>query len=233
MAMTRHIPVMLAACFMLVAIAALLGGCAGAALVAHAVSGADKVPAEHKLLDARTLVLVDDPGNRLGDPTLRAVVANSAIFHLRENKALSIPAVTQQEINDLRSDMGGQFDQMSLDQVGRMVDARQVIHIQIGEVVRDYAPGVYRPNVVSQVRVIDVQERQRLFPAADSVGEATGMSSGHPVVSRMRARSTEAQGMANRHRLDRRLAEVVGRDVARLFFEWKRPEPGTLFDDEA
>ena len=209
-----------------------LTGCELLSLTAATVAGSDKVPAKHELADVRTAVIVDDPLNLLGDPSLKSVVATNVIFYLQEEEVLTAPPVTSQEIGLVAKHLGSRYNKMPLGEIGELVKADQIIHVQITSVTREYAPGVFRPTAEYLVKVLDVVNRKRVFPEAPAMRMNEGPEPGELVVSEMRTSTTQDQGLSEIQALDRKLAARIGRDASRLFYAWKTPPVGRRFEDD-
>lgn len=207
-----------------VALLALLTGCEGLAFLA--AMGGDKVPAVYELPNQTTLILVDDPSTQLGDPALRSVVATNAAYHLKQNKALDASIVPQEELSLLMAREGQQFAKMPVDQIGRLLQAQQVVHVVVESVVLEVAPGVYRPTAMAQVKVIDASTGQRLFPAAEPFDTALSTPPGYSVRVRLSVDTARVGDSGATVMLRRELAQRLGLTVAQLFYKHSKPQPG-------
>jgi len=176
-----------------------------------------RVKAKYELPEKITLVLVDDPAEALGDPYLAQQVANQISFQLVQNKA--VPAtVPLNRLSELRRRLGAQYATTPIDEVGRTLDAQQVIHVEIIAARTGYEPGVDRPTAQARVKVIDVEQRQRLWPAPGRGGQ-TGPS-GYSLTSKMFYRYQSDRGERGAGRdLAQRFATHIGQDVAKLFYD--------------
>jgi len=213
-----------------IAAAGILPGCAGLSILSMLASGTEKKSAQFTLPDKRTAILVDDPLNYLGDPSLKSVIASNVAFNLEENEALTVPPVSTRELAAVRAEMDEAYDDAPIDRIGRAVDAEQVIHVQINNITREYAPGVFRPSASYEVKVLDVVNLKRLFPEEPQMRMTEESPPGLALRSSMRFSSPQGTGVAELQALDRRLAERIGRDVARLFHDWKATAYGTSDD---
>ncbi len=211
----------------LLAVATALPGCSAAGFAAVA-TGASRVKPIFKLEDRTTLVLVDDPANLLGDPSLVNVVAARASFALVENKAVK-QIIKPATVNDLRATLGADFENTPVALIGREVGADQVIHVVIEDAVLAGEPGLLRPTAMFEVKVIDAVGNKRIFPApladdmpgVSSLGQGAGFKKG--VTMAYRPSGREGQNLLPE--LRRKLAERIGLETAQVFYEH---DPATM-----
>ncbi len=221
-----------AAALLLLLMLTSLTGC-GEGYLAQLIHGPDKVPAAYTLAARPTLIFVEDPAGRFRDPNLPAVVAVNIEHNLKQNKALEASIVPARDVADLQSQLGDQFAKLPIDELGRRLGAEQVIYVLIDDVTLQTMAGVFRPTALAQVKVIDATTGQRLFPEAPAVIDPKTPTRGRSVTSQFRGGTsvgTDSQGMAVA--LRRQLAELLGRDIARLFYKWTPPEIGSRFEEK-
>ncbi|MCC6681512.1 MAG: hypothetical protein IT445_11480 [Phycisphaeraceae bacterium] len=226
----RSLTIITARCLLLAALL-FTSGC-GEGYLAHMIHGPDKVPAAYTLADRPTLIVVDDPAGRFQDPNLPAVVAVNIEFNIKQNKALEAPIVPARELADMQSKLGDEYARLPIDELGRRLGAEQVIYALIDDVTLQSTSGMYRPTALAQVKVIDATTGKRLFPEAPAVIDPNASTRGRNVVAQFRGGTSvgaDSQGAAVAMR--RELAEMLGRDIARLFFKWKPPEIGSRFEE--
>lgn len=203
-----------------------LGGCEGIAFLS--ALGGEKVKAAYPLADRPTLVLVEDPNQRLGNPALTSVIgANASHLLLSEEVLAKANRVPQKAIGELQVRLGTDYGKTPIDQIGRLLEAEQVIHVVVQSVSLETAPGVYRPTAVVDVKLIDAAEGKRLYPGTSQFADPAVPAMGHPIKVETTVRTAGTGGRGVRAVLARELAEEVGQSVARLFFDHKRPEPGS------
>ena len=221
-----------AALLALLAAAPLIPGCIAADLFG-ALAGDRKVPARHELADRPTLVFVEDPDDALGSRSLRHVVAANVGHHLVQKKVLSAEPVSPRRVSQLAEELGSEFDRLAIDEVGRRLGAEQVIHVLIESATLEYhAAMVLRPRARAQVRVIDAVAGRRVFPAVTGFQGPGAPPPGEPVTVQMQHRgSPEDQRRGRDPLLHRALAERLGLQVARLFFDHRLPERGEGIGD--
>lgn len=199
----------------------LLAGCEGPAFIASTLAGKDKIKAIATLPDRPTLVMVDDPHQALGNPTLAGVVAGHIAYHLRENGAITTPFVSQIKLAEVRDRLGDEYRNTPIDQIGRLAGADQVIYVNIESAALQPAPSYYRPTALLELKVVDAVESKRLFPEPPPIIEAGAPSRGRTMEVSFRYKGLEAESAGQDAMLARKLAERVGREVARLFFDYK------------
>ena len=218
----------LAAVFALIFIAGSLVGCELLSFFSAGLSS-NKIPAKFELADKPTAVLVDDPTNTNGDRFLQRQIASEIGFLLKENEVTS-QIIDQRKLDNLRNELGNNYGKTAIDEIGRRVGADQVIYIDIKTVQYRAEPGMLRPMAVCEVKVIDATNGRRLFPGFDDEDDegANLPTEGHLVAVTMFYRTQEPGGELQL--VSKVLAERVGRDIARLFFEYKAREPGEPFE---
>ena len=204
-------------------------GCDGPAFLAKAISGPPKVKAKYTLPDQPTLILIDDPEFMLGGPALPNVVANNVAYHFRQQKkpVLEAPMISQQALDTYAAEKGEAFAQTPIDRVGRDLGAATVIHATIKNVDRNFDVTVYRPKVTVEVKVIDAAEGKRLWPELGKLVDSSQPTSGYILITEVPFKDTGDTNPGTRRVLDRELAEQVGLDISRLFYDWKPPEAGS------
>ncbi len=194
----------------------LITGCEAFSYVASAVAP-EKRKAVFTLADVPTLVLVDDPGTKLGNPALPGAIAARIGFELKQAKALT-EVVDPQKLAAYRAKHGRQFARLPVDQVGRDLQAQQVLHVWITAAAMSRpAPALLQGRVEAQVKVIDVVGG-RLFPApSPGIADAPG----HGAAVGEERRTEEDDASADAALLARDLSEELGVEVAKLFYESK------------
>lgn len=214
-----------------------LGGCNIIGFFAN-VAATEQVPARYTLPVRPTLVLVDDPTNALGDPGLSGLIASKVGQDLTARRLVS-SVVDPRRTTELAAQMGPDWLRVPADQVGRQLGAAQVIHVHIVSASLAREPGVFVPSALVYVKVIDTSTGKRLFPSADSTEwpepstppELAVGARGYPLRVLMSYRvAGERDPQAVILELRRSLAERIGRDVARLFYQ--HPLPRTSLSEE-
>ena len=211
------------------AIAAALSapGCEGISGIATFLMGSPKVEAVYVLSNRSTLVLVDDPEIRLGDPALAGVVASNVAYALVEHEVLQSQIVSQEDLVQVANRLGQDFLTTPIDEIGRMLGAEQVIYVSIEQTQLQVEPGLYRPAAIVDVKVIDATVGKRIFPEPVPRTSSFSVAPGHRLVVRPTHRRIGVVERGVKAALANKLAVQIGLDVARMFFDWKKPEPGS------
>lgn len=196
---------------------------AGAAIV----TPPEKVEAKYDLPDKPTLIVIDDPRGLVNSPsTLRRIA--SATRNVLETEEIVVEGgfIGQDELAGYREELGDKYVKTSLAALGIHLNARQVIHAEITGFQMELGGNVIRPAVSMNVKVFDLDERARSFP--QDKDPKTGVDLGEKVYalqSQMPAKDLTGQSAARSIAL-RNLADQAGRDIARLFFDWRKPAVG-------
>jgi hypothetical protein len=166
-----------------------------------------------------TLVLVDDPRSIFGGAQALATIAAYTGADLLHSGTVTT-VIDQRNVAELAGKAGDRFAEMSVEQVGKALGAAQVIHVTIRSADMAMAPGVLRPTAVVEVVVVDVENRQRMFPPASEssgVPSTPGTRGGHMVAVTLRARTTNLDNQRALDVIRQRLAERVGVRIGELF----------------
>ena len=201
-------------------------GCELFAFVAQGFSPG-KIKALYKLADRPTLVLVDDPSNQLGAPSLPNGIANQVAFHLSDESIVSqANLIEPHHLYDLATKLNKDYSRTPIDRIGRELGAQQVIHIYVQSASYSWEPGMYRPSATVHVKVIDAVQGKRLFPPQRSVSESKTYPENHHTVQVLLPPRTMTDGGHNAVRyFGKPLTERIGRDAARLFFDHLPRQP--------
>ena len=202
-----------------------LAGCQLAALFENY-----NVAARHTLDDTKkTLVLVEDhPTRGFGAASANPAIAARVQHELRENEAVQ-SFVALSELNDLAAREGEAFDRMSIYEIGRRLGAQQVIYIYVDAIDQQQSGTMVRPTAHVRVKVVDVAEQKREFPTKE---HAPDPDRGYPLEVTMFYSMQDQLTRTRMAELTRRLAERVGVESARLFFNYRRRTVGEPREDE-
>lgn len=195
-------------------------GCNIVGPIAYAIEGTGTTPAQYTLPDVPTVVFIDDRINSVNPTLLRKEIAMRASTDLMEKKALST-TISPVDAMAVASQADRNNDLMSIDEIGRSVGADVVIYVEMQAFQRSADGASTRPFATCQVRVIDVKNQVRLFPAPDSEVPSAPVSAMTREVdpSLMRDRS-------KRLKVYQELAEELGGNIARLFYKHERVDLG-------
>jgi hypothetical protein len=207
---------------LLVAASAATGACNVLAPAFYIVHGPPRTEAVHKLSDVPTVVFVDDRRNAIPRQAdgMRRAIADRVSRDLMVNKVLATTIRPQDAISVSRSqDRHGAI--MPIDAIGEAVGAAQIIYVQMVEFRESPDGFTPRPEGACEVRVIDVQNDVRVFPAPDAP------SPSHMV--RVALPAVEADLYRSNHgllRIDQALAEELGNQIGKLFYAHETKELG-------
>jgi|LauGreDrversion4_2_1035121.scaffolds.fasta_scaffold09525_4 hypothetical protein len=221
--MLRIIPrAALAASFASVAL--LLGSCNIVTPVAYAIEGPGQIDAEYTLPVKKTVVFVDDPRNILPRTALRTTIGDAVSFDLMDRELLTSTVATRDAIAIARQGSGGSASKlMSIESIGRALDASQVIHIQpeIFDLAgRSDSQGL-RPTAKVVVKVLDIDQQVRVYPSEHTLPR------GREVTATIReADPSVLRTRSGRTQLEEELARKVALQVAKLFYKHDRVDLG-------
>jgi len=200
----------------LMAVLAGTTGCEVAGVVADVVAGGADVDAVYELPDRPTLILVDNPGDRLTHHHQADLIAGRIGDALKKNEVVEqvVPTPMVSSLEERYDD----FDRWPIDKVGKHAGAQQVIYILVQQFsLRDEA--IYRPTAKVHVKVIDVASGGRLFPPPRH-------EQGYPVSRQQQYTNMDGATATTESLLARELAETLAGDVAKLFYKHPKPQPG-------
>ena len=204
-----------------------LAGCQTAAVAISAVQGGPTNAAAYALPEARTAILVDDPQQLLEDPSIARQIGTTAMFYLEENKALKEEhVVPPRAVVRLQNMAGRAWSRMPIDEIGRRLEAQQMIYVKVVQIRFRTDEQLYRPEIALEIKVIDATTGERLWPEAPPLLEAGNAPPGQRVAVQLdyETRAGRFADDATPGDLARRLADEAGLAVARLFYDWK-PDP--------
>lgn len=191
------------------------------------------VPAQHDLADKRTLVIIEDRRGMIQDPSVVRQVGASLRQSLEDEEVVTAGFVPQSDLAALQGRLGSDFRSTSLELIGRELGAQQVIYAEITAYQLQLGGGIYQPAMAMNVKVIDIDMGERVFPpVTDPETGMTLASTSASVRTELRTVNRTAEGAGARSIVSRELAAQSGLDAARLFFEWRRPEPGDMLRDD-
>lgn len=213
----------LALALLLALVWASLSGCVVAAIDNALNQGMHD--AVYELQDVPTLVFVQLPpegGELMVGPVHRERIAAAVTYELERNKIVKevIPMI---RVHELSAKMGRTFQEKppSIHAIGQALGAQQVVIVDVISDRLRSTPGFIEPEVELNVRVIGVSPYKRLFPAHSSVADDPRVQ---PVGASLTVKMDQVhdsdpdpQQIA---RIAERLALMVGRDVARMFYRW-------------
>lgn len=204
-----------------------LGGCSYLAVAATIVTPPEKVEAKYELPDKATLVVIDDPRGLVNSPSTLRRIASATRNVLEVEEVIVLGGfVGQDELAGYREELGEDYYRTSLAKLGIHLNAKQVILAEVTGFQIGIGGNMIQPAISMDVKVFDIDQRDRTFPKGKD--PTTGIDMGaksYSMQSQMRARELTGQS-ASRSIAVRELADQAGRDIARLFFDWRRPAVG-------
>lgn len=204
-------------------------GCEGPAAVMDAFQNGEPVAALYILPDVRTVVVVDDPKNFMGNPGLVRQIGTTAVHFLRHEQALETAEfVEPRDIALLEARLDEKWTSMPIAEIGRRLGAEQVIYARIKQVTMHVAGNVYRPEAVLDVKVLQSADGKRLWPNATALPDPEKAAPSHTLTIQMKYETRDSRyfGDATPDDLARKLAERIGQELAQLFYDWRRPPAG-------
>ncbi len=200
-----------------------LGSCNIVGPAAYLLGGQDKVDAQYALSDRPTVVFVDDPENILPHRSLRRLIGDKVSQELMVRKLVTTTISPADALAVAGRERFG--EQMPIDAIGRAVGAEQVVFIDMVSFSLSPDNVTPRPVGACQVKVIDVTNRERLFPSAD---DGFRGSLGYPVQVAMRAVSLERyRTTSSRRSIREQLANEIADQITKVFYRHVPDELGS------
>jgi hypothetical protein len=201
----------------------LLVSCNYLAPAAYLAFGQPKAPALYEPEDRPAVVFVDDRHNAIpmNATRIRREIADRVSTELMEQDVLTDVISTRDAMAMARNrDREGRL--MSIDAIGEAVGAQQVIYVEM--VSYQGSPDGYQPQPTAscRIKVIDVPNRQRLFPAPDADQPFFPVTVVSPPISPDLYTSTDG-----RRQIERALAVMLGSQIAKLFYKHQPDALGT------
>ncbi len=181
---------------------------------AYIIGGQDKVDAQYALPDRPTVVFVDDPENILPHRYLRRIIGDKVAQDLMVRKLVTTTISSADALAVASRESYGQ--KMAIDAIGRAVGAEQVVFVDMKAFSLSPEGFTPRPSGVCHIKVIDVENRERLFPTADD-----GMrgAASYPVQVAMREVSLERyRTTSSRRQISEQLANEIADQITKVFY---------------
>jgi hypothetical protein len=197
----------------------LLGGCNIVGPVAAVAAGPPKVEAMYTLANVPTVVFVDDRNNLVSPVTLRRVIAERASQEIMINELVT-STISPQDALLIASRSDRASNLLGIEDIGRAVGAQQVVYVSITE-FKDTPDGYTpRPVAAAEVKVIDVANHQRVFPAGEVAAGWEVKTMGKPVDPSLYS------SRASRLQIYEALAGQLGDEIAKVFYKHEYKEVG-------
>lgn len=208
-----------------------LAGCNIISGVVAITAPPELVEAKYELPDKKTLIVIDDRLGLINNESMLRRIGTAAQAALEAEEVVTEGFVSHDKLTAYREELGEKYDTTSLAALGNRLEAKQVIHAEVVAYQMEVGGGVVRPAIVMTVKVFDMDTLVRMFPA--STGQGSGLNTGRtafPIQTRLTSEdlssSSAAMSIAARE-----LADTAGRDLGRLFFDWRMPERGSTLGE--
>ncbi|MFN7020062.1 MAG: hypothetical protein ACK4WH_01880 [Phycisphaerales bacterium] len=205
--------------FALLLSSATLSGCNIVGPAVYFIHGPAKVKPQFELPpDRPAVVFVDDRSNILPSRAVRSRVAKSAEQTLLKGKAVAkseiissdalLPIATQERFGK----------PTGIAQAGELVGAEVVVYAKVESFRLSPDGQQFAPIATASVKVVDAKARNRLWPTAES-GEWQTVEASIPTRTGALPRTISERSLA-----ENELADILGRNIARLFVEYEAEE---------
>lgn len=200
------------------AAAALAAGCNVVTPIAYAIHGPGNVEPIFTLDEQRTVVyFIDDPSSKIAQRRLRYTMADVASRTLLEKKVVEDVLDSRTILAAASKERHG--DRMSITELGRAVGADIVIYAVVTNFSLANEGNTFVPSTSLRVKIIDVADGSRIWPAAES---------GYLVEVRLAQRpGTTTMEQTNRLQTETALAEKAGLALAQMFYKHEITESAT------
>jgi hypothetical protein len=222
-----------AAILVLLAAVLTLPGCEAFSFLAQPFD--TSTAAIYEIKDLPTAILVEDPNNYVGDPNLKGVIAEYIAADLIKGDAVSktniIPLKAVMAKEQL---LGKEYATKPIDEIGRMLNAKQVIHVYIEAASLNLEGGVMKPAMQLRIRLIDCVTGRRLFPKPEDAEQqdAATVERGFGVMVSMPVRVSPDDEPTIAAKSMETLAIRTGKRIGWIFHEHKERQPGEGFNNK-
>jgi hypothetical protein len=213
------------------ALALALAGCNGPVGWFGRVVTGQPVEAKYKPDDRPTLILteqaLDAEGPVLRDLNLSGAISSRIGFILKDRGAIS-QITDLQKLHDLQVRVGDRYSAMSAADIGRQLQAQQVLQVFVVKAGVAGVLGSYTSWADLKVRLLDADTGKCLFPSPDGFAgadpnERDPASFVHVEVEHKASNDERQLSVAT---LQGELADRIARDTARLFHGYNLDDPG-------
>ncbi len=201
----------------LIFVGLLAGGCGALGLAAAKLGPPETVPAQFKLANVPTLIMVEnyeDPAPSLSESERVAKYIGIDLHGEDVPEKERVPLIATTKISDLRSAQPAAFAKMKVSDIGAAVGAEQVIYVDLQYAAVETMTGsqILRGRADGKVKVIDCKTGLTLWPQ-----ESAG---GIPVAFSTNLKRLAEEGATAESIKDDTL-DGFARRVGRLFHKWK------------
>lgn len=213
--MNRNSPRTLRRIAALVGLASLgLAGCNIVAPALYLAHGPEKTPKLYTLDKKKpTVVFIDDRANTIPRRALRITMAEEFEKTVMRQDVVSDVISSQSAMVAASQDRQGK--PIPITEIGQAVKADVVVYATVDRFTLTPDGQTFSPHCVLRVKVIDVANDKRLWPADPH---------GHPVQVRPNVKTGELPNNTSaRYQAEDELARQAGLEIARLFFTHEKP----------
>jgi len=212
----------LAACLLGATLCTLVAGCQIFGLAAHKLSGPEKVPALYVLPKVPTAIVVEDYGRKgassMDCEELNRVLYRELNLHIAtgEKPEELVPLISPDPIYRLRKKDPAAFRKMTIQEIGSIVGAKQIIYVDVLEssVEGAMAYQMIKASFSARVRVIETGHGETLWPADAADGYLVQIDTPYTETTR------DQTDLAMRTEM----LQAAGDEIAKMFYKWARPE---------
>jgi hypothetical protein len=195
-----------------VIVACILSSCNIVAGVAFVVSPDPEQIALYELPQKKTVVFVDDRHNIMHPSRLKSIIADKITSELL-GRDLVVDMISPRDAMRYADSQDRNGSILTIGAIGRAVGASVVIYVETTTFIMSVDGHNPAPLAGCSVRVVDVETREQLFPAPDSIEAAFKVRAALHRVDPHQISSVSAS-----RKLSTTLADKLGDAVAKLFY---------------
>ena len=195
------------------------GGCNIVAPIAYAIEGPGMIDAQHTLEPIKTAILVDDQRTILPRTSLRVELGEAIATRLLDKKAVPEIVSTRDVIGYVRTNERS-GDRLTMEAVAKGLKVDQLIFVEVAQFSLVDDNGSPRPTASAFVRVLDIDGKMRVYPSPEE-------PDGREVEAQLREVNPDLlRTTSGRRGIEDALADRLGRQISRLFYEHERVDLG-------
>ena len=193
---------------------------------AYFAFGQAKVEPVYVLVDRPTVVFVDDRTSAipLNASSVRRMIADHVSTELMKQEVLT-ETISSRDAMALARDRDREGALLSIEQIGEAVGAEQVIYIEMISFRGSPDGATPRPTASCRLKILDVANRTRIFPAPDANHGWQDVMVTSPAIS-----PELYQSRAGRRDIQRLLSLLLADRIAKLFYPHIPDEIGSRLD---
>jgi hypothetical protein len=145
--------------------------------------------------------------------SLRRVIADKASADIMQFTDVDI-TIAPQDAMSIVAKKERANKVMSIEDIGKEVGAQQVIYVEMVMFAESPDGATPKPTAHAQVRVIDIEAQERVFPPADGTEKSRSIQASLNVVD-----PAELRNGSSRSKLMQQLADETGEVIGKLFYK--------------